>query len=126
MSMKPAYLVYDSRHQCAVGEPYRARSDAPRRQRTEAEIQAQLAARLAQMEADAERPERVWPCATCRHSHGVRCRQPLIQGFDRKDKPSWDFDKHHTDVKLCGPEKALWEPRRTIGWWIARLIGLFV
>ncbi len=91
-----------------------------RKERTPEEIQEQLEARLAELEQEAQRPERLYPCASCRWAEkGTRrpyCYQPLITGLEGKSARRWAYDALQADYNvLCGPEKALWEPKRT--WW---------
>jgi len=86
----------------------------PTSYRTPEQIMAQLEARLAEMERDAAKPERVFPCSACRWLDGrTRCKQPLVIGLG-----TWELNAEYggewRHAKLCGPEKALWEPRRTI------------
>ena len=83
--------------------------------RTEEEIAAQLAARMAELEAQAEQaklPE--YPCVSCRFRDGSFCENAFIRGI--KQELMWTYDSHPTspDAALCGPEKALWEPRLTL------------
>ena len=82
--------------------------------RTQEEIFAQLEARYAELKAEANSPARKWPCDTCRWTikgAGVRCDNALIKGFG---PPAWSFDyakDREGGNLLCGPEKALWEPK---------------
>jgi len=91
--------------------------------RTPEQIRAQLEARLAQMEREAALPSRAMPCAACEwfkpnndhwkspeYRNKYRyCAQPLVIGFGKA--PTYGLENQ--DVSLCGPEKALWEPRLT-------------
>lgn len=91
--------------------------------RTQAEILAQCEARYAQLEAQYEEMKRKSErsCATCRFGSGLgdaqKCREPLVVGFDKRGfKWAWDcndFSQHQS--ALCGPEKALWQPK--LKWW---------
>lgn len=101
------------------GSPYQNASAQPkptlRPVRTEKEIAAQLAARMAELEAQAEQanlPE--YPCVSCRFRDGSFCENALIRGI--KHELMWTYDSQPTspDAALCGPEKALWEPRLTL------------
>lgn len=84
--------------------------------RTQAEIVAQLEARYAQMEAELESPAMKWPCATCRWAdkfEAAWCHQPLVRGLGEKVHMGMGAtDRGKIIPRLCGPEKALWEPRR--------------
>lgn len=89
--------------------------------RTQDEILAQCEARYRELERRAEvikkleaRPK----CVDCRwidtrgYLNGGLCNQPLIKGFDERGPDCFDrmsYSKHRT--ALCGPEKALWEPK---------------
>lgn len=104
-----------------------------RPERTPEEIQAQLEARYAEMEAEAERLRihALMACSACRWaekgSNMPYCYQPLITGLDVKRADRFAFDVFQRDYNaLCGPEKALWEPIPT-RWqrfteWLARII----
>lgn len=90
--------------------------------RTPAQITAQLEARYAEMQEIYNSPQMQFPCSTCRWSvGGWRCSQPLIKGFDSEDPPAVDWQlkqfwgrpnlsDNWPTVRLCGIEKALWEP----------------
>jgi hypothetical protein len=86
------------------------------RQRTEVEIAAQLQKRFAELEAEAARrdadPEIQFPCKTCRWATYSQCKNALVLGY-AGGKSHWDsgYSSAKTDAALCGPEKALWEPR---------------
>jgi hypothetical protein len=82
--------------------------------RSQAQIVAECEARYAEMQREAAKPERQFPCYTCVHGGGTRCRNPLIIGVERKSVAVWD-QTHPLDARLCGPEKALWEPQQS--WW---------
>lgn len=95
------------------------------RHRTQAEIIAQLEARYAEMEAEANSPAKLYPCKTCRFASGPWCRNALITGIGNKDVTHNDEYAGYAN-SLCGPEKALWEPRPPSLWrrfmnWIAAL-----
>ena len=91
--------------------------------RTQAEIIAQLEARYAEMEAEANSPAKLYPCKACRFSNGNRCENALVKGLGKQpalNADYWEYDH------LCGPEKALWEPKPPTLWqrlkvWIASL-----
>ena len=88
--------------------------------RTREQIIADLEARYAELEAEAQKPWRLRPCSTCRYGSGrgstQKCREPLVVGFAEKGfRWAWDcndFSGHES--KLCGPEKALWQPKLTL------------
>lgn len=88
-----------------------------RKERTPEEIKQQLEARLAEIEAEADRArfKEATACRKCRWSNeiGSRCKQALVIGFDVDWVTSHDWSVH--SATICGPEKALWEPKRT--WW---------
>lgn len=96
--------------------------------RTREEIMAQLEARYAELEAEKARrdvaPRLNFPCTTCRWFEAGqtmavvpittddKCTAPLVRGFDA----SWRLGRpwvraEHKIPPLCGPEKALWEPK---------------
>lgn len=82
--------------------------------RTPEEIQAQLEARYMELEREAQKPERLYPCSSCRW-HEIpgkydRCYNPLVAGFEIG---SYTFTDSTNAKRLCGPEKALWEPKLT-------------
>jgi hypothetical protein len=111
----PAY------QQAKLGLPPGIRRPKPAlpKTRTPEEIMAQLEARYAELERQAQSPEMTMPCKDCRWMHGRQempyCRQPLVQGFSGREKRAVDGGWLGTDATLCGPEKALWEPR--LSWW---------
>jgi hypothetical protein len=88
--------------------------------RTDEQIQADLEARYAEMEAEAERqrhdPSLLYPCVTCKWRKGSWCENPLVIGIKREDTLHRDCDivaglgGDHYKNTLCGPEKALWAP----------------
>jgi hypothetical protein len=91
-------------------------TETPKGHRTPEEIQAQLEARYAEMEAEAERMAKaaLTACSTCRWRHGAFCKQPLVTGVKPKAILTVDAWKPKGDeAYLCGPEKALWEPKLT-------------
>lgn len=86
--------------------------------RTPEQITAQLEARYAELRAEAERrskdPRLLYPCETCRwFTVGYMnefCNEPLVKGFGSGHTlKSWGSVRPN---HLCGPEKALWQPRR--------------
>jgi len=97
-----------------------------RSERTPEEIQAQLEARYAEMQAEAERMKRdaLTACSACRwNAPSDHCQSALIKGFGIAP-PSVDRQfrlfrglslSNWPATALCGPEKALWEPR--LAWW---------
>lgn len=95
--------------------------------RTPQEIQAQLEARYAEMEAEAERLRihALTACGSCRWSKGAWCNQPLVIGI--KQDLVLNMDRYPQGAgNICGPEKALWEPIPT-RWqrfmeWLAKVI----
>jgi len=89
----------------------------PKGHRTPEEIQAQLEARYAEMEAEAERKAKaaLTACSVCRWANGAWCRNPLVIGIEQK--LTLNTDRYAGDASLCGPEKALWElpePKRNL------------
>lgn len=82
------------------------------------------------MEREAGSPAKQFPCRSCRwwrDSIYEHCTNTLVTGFN---KPDWCWDKHAgmNASYLCGPEKALWEPKRNIiqrifDWFISPWIG---
>lgn len=96
--------------------------------RAQEEIVAQCEARVRELEAQAEdNRARVTPdpekpfCSTCKWLvwpttgsclYFARCHEPLIKGFGEApyiyDAPDGSGRR---DCALCGPEKALWQPR---------------
>lgn len=95
--------------------------------RTQEEIIRDCEKRYAELEAEkvrrdeAERkrledPAVQFPCETCRWREGVTlCSNALVKGFETHTS-NFDF-LGNAAMRLCGPEKALWEPvpeRRTI------------
>lgn len=100
----------------------------PSQNRTPEEIQAQLEARYAEMEAEAERlrAQALTACSACRWGKGSFCKQPLVIGIEQE--PTVNVDRHPEGRRnsICGPEKALWEPIPT-RWqrfmeWLAKVI----
>lgn len=90
--------------------------------RTPAQITAQLEARYAEMQAEADRldqdPETHFPCQNCRWYSDYRiistfemwCSEPLVKGFGVKHLMG-RYGKITNRPALCGPEKALWQRR---------------
>lgn len=96
----------------------------PRGHRTPEQIREQLEARMAELEREAASAKVAKPCDTCRwKTDGFKCQQPLIIGFDVKSLPNvqWQLaaltheggklSDNWPSVRLCGLEKALWEPK---------------
>ena len=81
--------------------------------RTPEQIQEQLEARYAEMVEEAKLKEKaaLTACSICRWSDGAWCRNPLVIGIEQKSELIADRGELH--AKLCGPEKALFEPKRT-------------
>lgn len=85
--------------------------------RTREEIMAQLEARYAEIEAEANSPRRQFPCASCRWAdkfEAAWCHQPLVKGFGDRVHMGMGEEISKTIPNLCGPEKALWEPKQSI------------
>lgn len=76
--------------------------------RTEEQIQADLDARLAEIERQAENHRAQMRCKDCRWARGVYCVNPLVKGFKA---PVAQFS---TEADICGPEKALWQEKLPI------------
>ena len=92
--------------------------------RTAEQITAQIEARKAEIEAEAQTPAYLFPCRTCKWQRQTLgspsipsrqlCCEPLVVGLDYP-RP--------TDLSippLCGPERALWQPN-----WRKRLLDWF-
>jgi len=104
--------------------------------RTQEEILAQCEARYRELERRAEAIKKLEAqpkCVDCRWAKseylGHSCNQPLIKGFDERGPACFDsasYGKHRT--ALCGPEKALWEPKLSLPqrlWdWLVEIISL--
>lgn len=102
-------------------------------ERSQEEIIAQCEARLRILEREAERrgAEAAKPkCRDCRwvldRNRGVfmKCREPLIVGFG---DPVYAYDADAGGRRLCslcGPEKALWQPRRSLIEIVRSALGL--
>lgn len=98
------------------------------------EVQARLDKAFEEIRQEAERrradPLLRFPCKTCRHKRHSKCNNALVNGFSDPDyNIDWDIEvlgepsSIHRAAKICGPEKALWEPhlplwRRAIDWFI--------
>lgn len=94
--------------------------------RTPELIAQQLKERVAELEAEAEKPARKYPCKECTHYAGYRwkylkqgeqCGNVLVKGFSKEYPWAQDEAERQSTItnRLCGPEKALWEPR--LPWW---------
>lgn len=88
--------------------------------RSHEEIVAQLEDRMAELEREAASPALMYPCKTCRYCDSFydhKCAHPMVKGLGPEAKPNvdWQVQKdmwpsnNWPTVKLCGPEKALWE-----------------
>lgn len=92
---------------------------------------AQLERRYAELEAEEARrkvdPKLNYPCKTCSHFVDERgsgifgdiigstyCKNPLVVGFGRRHPIDLMFGNKGAIPALCGPEKALWEPKLTL------------
>lgn len=93
--------------------------------RTPEQINRELDRRFAELEREANTPQRRKPCEMCRHSkatgaYGPKlvCANPLVLGFDSQDAYPVS---HNFGPELCGPERALWSQRtrrqRLADWW---------
>lgn len=107
----------------------------PGAHRTPDEIDEQLTARLADIEAQVASAAIQFPCSKCRFRHPIydhRCTNALITGLDKVYQPNWDWrvgmghgyegepipNSNGWYSALCGPEKALWEPHPPkLSWW---------
>ena len=89
--------------------------------RTQEQIIAQIEARYAELEAEAQKPAIKWPCHKCRHSTSLFCYHPLIKGFGSAVA---HMDRKYPEAHLCGQERALWEPELTILQKIAHWLGI--
>lgn len=89
--------------------------------RTHEQIVADCEARFEELQREKERrdndPLIQRPCKTCRWSIKTRCKEPLVKGFDNYTPPNVDWQlklgtlsNNWPTVKLCGLEKALWQP----------------
>lgn len=85
--------------------------------RTQEQIHRDIDRRFEELKREAESPARVRPCQKCRHFAGYKypsiketpkCRNPLVKGFEKRPVP---LDFGSMASHLCGPEKALWEPK---------------
>lgn len=83
--------------------------------RTPEEIQAQLEARYAEMEAEAERMAKaaLTACSACRWGDRGWCKNPLVIGIKQNASLNADYNGKTQHAVLCGREKALWEPKLT-------------
>lgn len=103
---------------------------ASRTERSQAEIIADCEAAYAELLADIERKraaeeaariEAAKPrCVGCRWHKptylGVTCHHPLVKGVGAAPEAyDADYWGRNGKAKLCGPEKALWEPK--LRWW---------
>lgn len=107
--------------------------------RTQEQIRADLESRYSEIEAEHMRriqdPSMQRTCKSCRWCEDgglgkrhLKCREPLVIGF-YKHGWTWAYDCNDITVdlaKLCGPEKALWQPKPTLWQRIIEWIeGLF-
>ena len=103
----------------------------PAKERTPEEIQAQLEARMAELEAEAERIalRDQTACNRCRWADdfdAAWCHHPMVKGFGAQFHMGMDRSgiDQKTIPKLCGPEKALWDQsptrwQRFVAWLIS-------
>ncbi|MGL5736199.1 MAG: hypothetical protein ACRCYS_15145 [Beijerinckiaceae bacterium] len=96
--------------------------------RTQEQIVAQCEARMAELEQTAASPQMKFPCATCRWADKFKaawCHHPLVKGFGEEFHMGMDRSglPHKRYPPLCGPEKALWEPKLSL--WQRLLNWLF-
>ena len=109
---QPFGLTALGRAQQAKNQAYQTNVTPIRPLRTPEEIQAQLEARYAEMEVEAERLRihALTACSACRWADGAWCKQPFVIGI--KQELTANVDRHPGGLRnsICGPEKALWEP----------------
>jgi hypothetical protein len=84
--------------------------------RSEAEIARDLERRMEELRLQAESPSIQAPCCSCRWADSFQaawCHNPLVKGFGGKVHiGSGENDAAKRIPPLCGPEKALWRPKR--------------
>lgn len=131
-------------------------ADMPVKERTQEEIEAQLLARYRELQEQAAKIEaqeaaerQRLKCSECRWAcngqnkfdrRGIYCRNALLTGFegpqpnvDRVEQSYTGRYSLYPKTRLCGPEKALWEPIPTrwqqlvewLGEYLARKLGLY-
>ena len=93
--------------------------------RTTEQIAAQIEARKAEIEAEAQTPAYRFPCRTCKWQLQTlgspsfpslrHCSEPLVVGLDYPRPLDLSIPP------LCGPERALWQPKLS---WQQRLLRL--
>lgn len=105
-------------------------TSTPKGHRTPEQITAQLEARYRELGEQAKRHAeraKLQGCESCRWFRlntrewvsdnnrriYARCVEPLMKGFDEEPHKSLEF--RQLDLSLCGPEKALWQPK--LSWW---------
>lgn len=108
---------------------YVLKGEQPSGERTQEQIIADCEAAYAELLADIDRKraaeeavriEAAKPkCAGCRwHKPAYLkgyCHQPLVKGVGAAPEAYDDYWGRQGKAKLCGPEKALWEPK--LRWW---------
>lgn len=79
--------------------------------RTQEQIIQQMTARLRELEAEMETPRRRYPCSSCKYYRAgpQRCLHPMLIGLDNDFVIARDYSITLLN-KLCGEEKALFEP----------------
>jgi hypothetical protein len=115
-AMQNAAAYQNSLQGLANSDPYRnvAKAQSEPKQpelRTPEQIQEQIEARYAEMEAEAKRKEKaaITACSACRWGYNKWCLNPLVIGIEQEKTLDVDYSNGH-DAQLCGPEKALFEP----------------
>ena len=73
--------------------------------RSEEQIQAELDARLAEIERQGQEHRHQVKCRDCRWARGIYCANPLVKGHGAAKA------QFSTEADICGPEKALWQEK---------------
>ncbi len=82
--------------------------------RTREQIISDCEAAYQRLKEEAESKVITNPCYECDHSIlGVWCDHPLVKGFGEQPFLGMEEELQPSNASLCGPEKALWEPRRS-------------